>query len=137
MALRSFGPASNARIAVQCWLAQRGDLGSGPALVDISWNQCLFWLAWVQVTSTYSQLIFIAVEVYSNLLKYLQNYAALSLLAVCSCCLKLSVKSGSPSSPLLFSNPASLKTPLNFFAPLIKTDGEALYKEKCHCSITE
>lgn len=99
---------------------------SGPTLVDSSWNQHWFRWAWAQVTSSYKQSIFITVEVYSDLVKYLQNYAALSLLAVCSCQLIPSVKSGSLSSPHLFSTPASLKTPLNFFAPFLKTDGEIL-----------
>lgn len=101
-------------------------LGSGPTLVDSSGNQHWFRWAWAQVTSTYKQSIFITVEVYSDLVKYLQNYAALSLLAVCSCRLIPSVKSGSLSSPHLFSTPAFLKTPLNFFAPFVKTDGETL-----------
>lgn len=82
----------------------------------VAWGlvQHWFWWAGAQVFGTYRQAVFIGVEVYSNWLKYLQNCAALSLLALCSCCLKSSVRSGSLSSPHLFHHLASLKTPLKF-----------------------
>lgn len=132
MALRSLGPAVNAWTAVQRWLAQSGGPESGPTLVDTNWNPPWFQWAWAQVTSTYTKLIFIAVEVYSNLVKYLQKYAALSLLAVCSCLLNPSVKSGFLSFPTWF--PTLLPSKLHWtFHPSHQNWWGTLYKEKCHC----
>lgn len=79
-----------------CLLALHDSLGSGAT--PFRHQQWLQW-AWAQVSGTYRKAMFIAVEVYSNPVEYLQSSAALPLLAVCSCCLKPSVESGFPSLP--------------------------------------
>lgn len=90
----------------------------------LAWGlvQRWFWWAGAQVFGTYRQAVFIGVEVYSNRLKYLQNCAALSLLALCSCCLKPSVKSGSLLFPPPIFSPCFPQNSIEIFAPLIKTE---------------